>query len=168
MCLSVDRHLIVIANMQQAFVSLCGLILITTLGCCTQISIHLILVTTTLDCCTHISIHDYICYCVLEMHICYDFYYSICKNIVTDKQRVWIFITWLCPLIIIVSIVQVTMHENFGLWRELCSYVLHEKWVQPLLCSSSGSFLCWVCVFLTVNGCVRWPMVVCDSISNCK
>jgi len=132
----------VIANMQQALVSLCGLIL----------------VTVTLDYCTHISIHDYNYYCMLEMHICYDFCYSICKNIVTNKQRVWIFITWLCPLIIIVSILQVTMYENFGVWRELCSYVLHEKWVQPLLCCSSGNFLCWVCV-------VSWHwMVVLGSL----
>jgi len=77
----------VIANVQQALVSLCGLIL----------------VTTPLDYCTQISIHDYLYYCMLEMHICYDFYYSVCKNIVTNKQRVWIFITWLCPLIINVS-----------------------------------------------------------------
>jgi hypothetical protein len=139
----------VIANMQQALVSLCGLIL----------------VTTTLEYCTHISIHDYNYYCMLEMHICYDFYYSICKNIVTNKQEVWIFITWLCPLIFIV---QVTMYENFGVWRVFCNYVLHEKWVQPLLCSSSGNFLCWACVFMTLIGCVRWPMLVCDSISKCK
>ena len=61
-----------IANMQQALVSLCGLIL----------------VTATLDYCTHISIHDYNYYCMLEMHVYYDFYYSICKNIVANKQEV--------------------------------------------------------------------------------
>lgn len=87
---------LVIASMQQVLISFCGLIL----------------VTTTLDYCTHISIHDYNYYCMLEMHICYDIYYSICKNIVTNKQEVWIFITWLCPLIIIVSIVQVTLWEH--------------------------------------------------------
>lgn len=123
----------------------------------------LILVTTTLDCCTYISIHDYSYYCMFEMHICYNFYYSICKNIVTNEQEVWIFITWLYPLIIIV---QVTMYENFCVWRVLCSYVLHEKWVQPLLCSSSGNFLGWMCFHGT--DCISWPMVVCDSISKCK
>lgn len=110
----------------------------------------LILVTTTLACCTYISIHDYSYYCMFQMHICYNFYYGICKNIVTNKQEVWIFITWLYPLIIIVPIVQVTMYENFCVWRVLCSYVLHEKWVQPLLCNSSGNFLGLMCVFMTL------------------
>jgi len=62
----------VIANMQQVLVSLYGFIL----------------VTATLDYCIHIVIHDYSYYCMLEMHIYYDFCYSLCKNVVTNKQEV--------------------------------------------------------------------------------
>ena len=93
---------VVIASMWGTLVSLWGLILVTK---------------TVLFISTSASMTAIIVVCMLEMHIYYDVYtvYIICKNIVTNKQKVQVSIT-------------------FNAVQPLCDYI--QPWVLAAMCKS--------------------------------